>query len=147
MMSTDHAGQLLRVNSGVTAGFTALAALTHLADGPFDVLFAAMCALLFAAGIGTFLLGFWNGVQRSRVDDVTLVGLLAVSTAFVQKTPRNRLWIANGLQILIALVAASVRPFTAQAFSVLVPMFGVGIAALWGSRHATFHPRDDPRTH
>jgi hypothetical protein len=34
--------------------------------------------------------------------------------------------------------AAAARPFTALAFSVLVPMLGVGLLALWAARHGRF---------
>ena len=136
-------GGLVRLDAQVTLGFGALTAATHLLAESLDLVYAVVSSLLFAAGIGLFLLGFWNGIQRSRIEDVSLAGLLAVDASFVTAAARNRLWSINVAQIVIAVSAASLRPFTQQAFGLLVPMFGVGIAALWGSRYAAFHPRTD----
>jgi hypothetical protein len=38
-------------------------------------------------------------------------------------------------QCVIALVAASLRPYTAVAFAVLAPMSAFGAMAWWGARH------------
>jgi hypothetical protein len=46
------------------------------------------------------------------------------------------------VQTVVGVGVAAARPFTALAFSVLVPMFGLGMMALWGARHGTFTPRD-----
>ena len=43
----------------------------------------------------------------------------------------------------IAVVVASIRPYTAVAFAVLAPMLGLGAMAMWGARHGDFPPRDD----
>jgi len=137
-----HELGLIRLNQRVTAGFALAAIATHFASGSLDLMFAATSTALSAVGVVFALLGFWNGVQRSRVDEVSLAGLLAVDKSFVPRSARNSIWIANGSQILIAFTAAILRPFTQQVFALLVPMFGVGIATLWGSRFALFHPRD-----
>lgn len=133
---------LIRLNQAVTAAFALTATATHLSAGSLDVPFAAAAAILSAVGVGFASLGFWNGIQRSRVDDVSLAGLLAVDKSFVPKLARNSIWVANASQIAIAFTAAILRPFTEQAFALLVPMFGIGVATLWGSRFARFHPRD-----
>ena len=44
-------------------------------------------------------------------------------------------------QVVIALVAAALRPYTAVAFGVLVPTFGLGLCGLWAVRSGTFPPR------
>jgi hypothetical protein len=46
---------------------------------------------------------------------------------------------------VLAVAAASIRPYTAVAFAVLAPMLGLGAMAMWGARHGTFFPRDDDR--
>jgi hypothetical protein len=45
------------------------------------------------------------------------------------------------VQVVVAVAVASVRPFTALAFSVLVPMLGLGLMALWAARHGRFPPK------
>jgi hypothetical protein len=46
-----------------------------------------------------------------------------------------------GAQTAIALGTAAARPFTSVAFGILVPMFGLGLAGLWGARHGRFEAR------
>lgn len=136
---------LVRLSWQVTGAFLAATMVTDFAADSLDTVYAVMCAVAFIAGFGLFCLGFWNGVQRSRVELVTLPGLLAASTANVPKSLRNQAWLALIAQIVIAVVAASLRPFTAQAFGLLVPLFGLGINTLLGSRQAQFFPRDYER--
>jgi hypothetical protein len=45
------------------------------------------------------------------------------------------------VQLVVSLVVASIRPFTAVAFAILVPMFGIGMMGLWSARHGSFPPR------
>jgi hypothetical protein len=47
--------------------------------------------------------------------------------------------------VVVAVTAAALRPFTALAFSVLVPMLGLGLMALWAARHGRF-PVKPPET-
>lgn len=126
--------------------FLVLSVVAWFAADSLDLVFAVVNSVVFAVGIGLFLLGFWNGVQRSRVDEVTLIGLLALGTSYVPSHPRNVLWGAIAIETVASILFASLRPFTQQAFGLLFPMLGVGFATLWGSRAASFHPRDDPRS-
>ena len=125
--------------------FLVLSVVAWFAADSLDLVFAVVNSVVFAVGIGLFLLGFWNGVQRSRVDEVTLTGLLALGTSYVPAGARNLLWGAVAIETVVSILFASLRPFTQQAFGLLFPMLGVGFATLWGSRAASFHPRDDPR--
>ncbi len=144
-MSTDMPGADKIINASLisTAGFGALSAATYLFAERLDVTFAVVCGLVFVAGTLLLGLGIWNGIQRSRVDDVTLTGLLSVDSSHVPASARNRLWLAVVLQIVISVLFGSLRPFTQQAFGLLVPILGLGFAGLWGSRFAVFHPRED----
>lgn len=143
MSNADHSTRLLRFDWQVTALFAGLTALTHVLADSLDLAYAVFSSILFLAGIVLFALGFWNGVQRSRVELVTLSGLLAANRGNVVRSVRWSVWGAFGAQVVIAVVAASLRPFTQQAFALLAPLFGIGLAALWGSRHARFHLRED----
>jgi hypothetical protein len=139
--STDDA-RLISFGAQITVAFTLLAAITHIAAQRFDLVFAIISTLLFAIGLGLLTLGFWNGIQRSRVDEVTLSGLVSIDKTHVPTSARNRLWAMIVVQIVVGVLFASFRPFTLQTFGLLVPTFGLGIATLWGSRFAAFHPRD-----
>jgi len=48
---------------------------------------------------------------------------------------------ALSIQVVVGFTAASFRPFTTVASAVLVPVFGLGLAGLWGARHGSFGPR------
>jgi hypothetical protein len=47
-------------------------------------------------------------------------------------------------QVVVAVAAAAVRPFTPAAFAVLVPMLGIGLMALYGARYGRFPAKDEP---
>jgi len=137
-------GTLLRLDLGVTIAFSILSVLTFLLAERLDVLYSIVSALLFFLGAGLMALGLWNGIQRSRVEQITLVGLAAVTKSHVSARARNILWAMIVFQIVVTVVFASLRPFTQQAFGILAPTFGLGVAVLWGSRFGSFHPRNDP---
>ena len=52
-----------------------------------------------------------------------------------------RLLGALAVQVVVAVATAAVHPFTSQAFAVLAPMFGLGMAGLWGARYGHFEAR------
>ncbi len=139
---TADDSRLINFGAQITVAFTLLAAATHLASNRLDLVYAIVSTALFAIGFALLALGFWNGIQRSRIDEVTLSGLVAIDKTHVTTSARNRLWAAIVLQIVVGVLFASLRPFTHQAFGLLVPTFGLGIATLWGSRFAAFHPRE-----
>ncbi len=141
-MTDERGDRLLRFNWEVTVVFALLTGLSWALDGSFDVPYAVLCAVLFGAGVIGFVVGFWNGAQRSRTELVTLSGLLAVDTSHVPARARRLIWSAVTVQTIVATAAAVARPFTTQAFGLLVPMFGVGVAILWGARNARFHLRE-----
>lgn len=141
--STAHPGAGI-VNAGF-AGTGALlaAAVAGVADPDgFGGLTAVVSGVLFAIGIVAFLWGYANGVVRSREEKITLGGLFFLSHT-APRVVRFRLRGALAVQVVVATVAASVRPYTAVAFAVLAPMFGLGLLALWGARFGTFFRRDE----
>ena len=58
---------------------------------------------------------------------------------------RRKLLGATGVQVVAALVTASIRPFTSLAFGVLAPVFGLGLQCLWAARHGDFPARPPER--
>lgn len=100
---------------------------------------------LFAVGVVLFLWGYAVGVSRSRDEQITLGGLFFLSGT-APKVVRFRLRLAFAVQVVVAVVAASVRPYTAVAFAVLAPMLGLGAMATWGARHGEFPVKDDAGT-
>lgn len=134
---------LIRLSIRSTTAFTAFSALTYLTEDSLDLVYAIVCGVVFVIGVLLFALGMWNGIQRSRVDEVTLTGLVAIDGTHVPRSARNLLWLSVAVQIIVSIGFASLRPFSQQAFGLLVPVLGLGLATLWGSRFAAFHPRDD----
>ena len=134
---------LLRLGVAVTVMLSALSALTFLLAERLDLVFAIVSAILFFVGAGLLALGLWNGIQRSRIEAVTLVGLAAVSKSHVTSRARNMLWAMIVIQIAVTVAFAWLRPFTQQAFGILAPTFGLGLAVLWASRFGAFHPKEE----
>lgn len=140
---TDEGSPLVRLSVQVSAGHSILTGIAVLVDGAIDIPFAVVSSILFFVGTALSALGLWNGIQRSRVDDVSLAGLVAIDTRFVPKRVRNILWAVIVGHTTITIIAATQRLFTAQAFGLLAPMFGLGVALVWASRHATFARRTE----
>ncbi len=141
----DDGHQGAGVVNGAFAGTGALvaaAAVGVAAPDSFGPLTAVVSGGLFAVGVIAFLWGYANGVVRSREEKITLGGLFFLSHT-APPVVRFRLRAALGIQVVVAVVAASVRPYTSVAFAVLAPMYGLGLLALWGARYGTFFPRDD----
>lgn len=125
-----------------TGALLAVAVVGTLDPDAFGGLTAVVSGVLFAIGIVAFLWGYANGVVRSREEKITLGGLFFLSHT-APRVVRLRLRGALVVQVLVATVAAAVRPYTAVAFAVLAPMLGLGLLALWGARYGTFFPRDE----
>jgi hypothetical protein len=102
---------------------------------------AVVDGVLFAIGLVAFGLAYARAVSRSRTDAIGIGGLFFLSGS-APKVVRIRLSVALAVQVLMAIVSASIRPYTSVAFGILVPMFGLGLMGLWGARHGTFPPRD-----
>jgi hypothetical protein len=74
---------------------------------------------------------------------VTLAGLFFLSGGSAPPDVSKRFRIALAVQVVVVVVAASIRPFTEVAFGILAPMFGLGLMAMWGGRHGSFTARVD----
>ena len=65
------------------------------------------------------------------------------------KAPRRgvvqfRLLGSLAVQVVVAVVTASIRLYSPLAFGFLVPVYGLGMCGLWGARYGTFDPRPVP---
>ena len=136
---TTPGGWLVRGSWVGTAVFivTAVAAaLSESVEGPFVI----VSVVLFGIGIVAFLGAYATAVSRSRYDAMGIGGLF-----FLQKSAPRPVQLsmmgALTVQVVVAFAVASVRVFTPLAFGILVPMFGLGMAGLWGARHGEFEPR------
>jgi hypothetical protein len=125
---------------GGTGAFVGISTLATLAPDRLGLAAAVVSCALFAAGVASFLWAYALGVSRSRDEAVTLPGLFFLSGS-APKQVAFRLRLALTLQVVVAIATASIRPYTELAFGILVPVFGLGLMALWGARHGTFAPR------
>jgi len=112
------------------------AVLTHGLRGPHTV----VALVLFAAGTVAMGAAIVKAADRSRSALLGIGGLFFV----VGSAPRRTAWalqIALGADVVLAFAAAVSRPLTSLAFSVLVPLWPLGLMGLWGARHGTFPSR------
>jgi hypothetical protein len=124
-----------------TIVFAVVSAAAAAVPDPLEYVSVPVDLAMFAVGCGAFLWAYAVAVGRSRYEALTMAGVFfpgpTVGPARVTRTLRLLL----AVQIVVAVAAAAVRPFTALAFSVLAPMLGLGLMALWGARHGRFPPR------
>lgn len=135
------AGTSIIAASWAGTAVLALAALAAVAapDGLAGA-YAVLAGLLFVAGSAAFVWAFVVAVGRSRTDQIGVSSLFLLSGS-APRAVRRRLLGALGAQTVVVLAAASVRPYTAVAFGILAPTFGLGLGGLWAARHGTFPPR------
>ena len=123
-----------------TALFTVTAIAAVVADGIRPI--ASVVAIaLFAIGTVAFLWAYAIAVTRSRSDAIGIGGLYFLAGDTAPAPVRRSMMASLGAETVVALATASARPFTSLAFGILVPVFGLGLAGLWGARHGAFEPR------
>lgn len=138
--------QLLSIDRFVTTIFGVFAVASLIFPSIFGYVFAVACCICFAAGCVAFVAAYWLGLQRSRTEHVTVAGIYALAGSAPRDIRRSfhTLTIA---QLVVALVTASMRPYTLQAFGILVPVFGIGLAGYWAVRYGEFKSREVESSH
>ena len=121
-----------------TALFTVTAGLAA-AVPEADVVALVVALALFAAGTVAFAAGLVRAAGRSRREEVTLAGLFFLEGA--PKAVRRLVLGSLAVEVVVAFTTAGIRPNTSLAFGILAPVWGQGLAALWGARHNSFPPR------
>ena len=142
-MTTDEGHRLVTITLGATAVFVVVALAAIAFTGFALELLRWVSVALFAIGCVVFLLAFFRAINRSRTEYISVIGVYLLSGAGAPRLVRAALLGATLVQTVVAIVAASVHPFTAAAFGILVPMFGLGMSGLWGATHGTFETRPD----
>lgn len=119
---------------GVTSGVgTVLSA--------FDVVALVVSLALFVAGIVAFALAYARAVSRSRTERIGIMSMFFLEGAVAPKHVRRLLLGSFLVEVLVAMAVAAARPNTSLAFGILVPVYGLSLAGLWGARHGSFRPR------
>jgi hypothetical protein len=124
-----------------TAVFVAVNSVEAIALGGTRPVGVVLDLVLFAVGCVAFFWAYAVAVARSRTEEIGVGGLFFLAGTVAPAKIRLLMDGALGVQCVVALVTASVRPFTTLAFGILVPMFGLGLNGVWGARHGTFGPR------
>lgn len=120
--------------------FVGATVLTAALPDVFVALGVALSALLSAAGVAAFAVGYGRAVQRSRTEELDLPGLFFLHGS-APKAVQRRMMLSLVVQLVAGVAGAAWRPFTPLAFGTLVPVFGLGMAALWGATHGSFPAR------
>jgi len=111
---------------------------------------AATAMALFTVGVFAFLWGFWNAIQRSREEEVSVTQLFLLFGPGTPSGVRRVMLAMLAIQVATAFATAIWRidgpdgnPGSSLAVGLLVPMFGLGMNGLWAAYHADFGPRLD----
>lgn len=136
---------LLRACWAGTGVFIAVALATTVLPDPMAVPIAVVSLLLLAAGCAAMLWAFQRALQRSRYELIGVGGLYFLAGC-APRSVRLSMMGALAAELIVALAAASVRPFTASAFGILVPVYALGLSGAWGARYGTFPPRPSGST-
>jgi hypothetical protein len=122
-----------------TAAFTAAAVAGAASEGLMPVT-VVVSIVLFAIGVVAFLAAYARAVGRSRYEAIGMGGLFFLAGS-APRSVQVQLMASLAIEVVVALTVSSVRIYTAVAFSILAPMFGIGLAGLWGALHGRFPPR------
>jgi hypothetical protein len=138
----EGAGEgILRLDLWATVAFAIVSAAAAAVPEPLVFVSVPLDLVLFAIGCGAFLWAYAVAVGRSRYEALDMGGVFFLGGRVAPARVTRTLRLLLAAQVVVAVVAAAVRPFTPLAFSVLTPMLGLGLMALWGARHGTFAPK------
>lgn len=135
-------GRIVLASRVGTAVFVVTAVAAVIDRDTFGLVAVAVDLVLFLVGCVVFLWAFGVAVGRSRTDAIGIGGLYFLQGS-APKPIQVALLVPFAVQVGVALVAAGLKPFTSLAFGVLVPMFGLAQAGLWGARYGHFGSRYD----
>jgi hypothetical protein len=124
-----------------TGALVATSIAAAAAPETFGNVHAALSIGLFVLGTAAMLWAYALGVARSRLELITIPGLFFLAGDVAPRATRRALRVATGVEVVVVVAAASVRPYTEVAFGVLAPMFGLGLMGMWGGRHGDFPER------
>jgi hypothetical protein len=121
------------------ACFTVVAVTDALGLRGVDGVAAGVSLVLFLGSLPIWLYAFGLVLVRSTRGDDIAVASWVFLTGSAPTDVRRHLLGATVACVVIAFATAWANPF-----SVLVPMFSLGMAALWGARHGTYPARPAP---
>ncbi len=136
---------IVQISVAVTALHFVLSVISLAAGEAVRAAMAVAFFVSFLAGAAIYLMAFFMAVARSQNDDVSIAGVFLLGDGSVERPHRRALFGCVGVQVAVALVVAIAQPFTLVTFSLLTPLLGMALAALFGARHGTFGPKPTTR--
>ena len=101
----------------------------------------AVSGLLFAGGTIAFFVGYARAVERSRRELLGIGGIYFMAGSTPARV-RRQMMASLVVEVVLVVVAVSVKPFSSLVFTSLAPMWGLGLAGMWSATHGSFPPRD-----
>jgi hypothetical protein len=140
---------VIRANLAGTLVFTVTATAAAVFFTSLWQWIAAITALaLFAIGVFAFLWSYYNAVQRSRRDEISVTGLFLLTGPPTPVPVRRTMLGALAVQVIVAAATTFARlegpdgkQGSSLALGFLVPMLGFGLNGLWAAYHADFPRR------
>ena len=134
-MSSDL---IVRVAVGGAALHAVATVVALTVDGAAPA-FVAVSLALGALGLAAFARTMVRVAGRSRTEELSVGGIWFLTDA---PAPVKRTLLAVlAVEVVVAIVGASIRPYTALAFGVFAPLHGLGMAGLWSAERGTFPAR------
>lgn len=132
---------IVRASLAGTAGFALSAGLAAARPAAAPAALA-VAGVLFVGGVVAFAGALVRAAARSRTEQLHLSGVFLLDGA----PPRARRLLLGSLalEVAVAFATAAARPNTSLAFGILAPVWGQGLAGLWGARHGRFPARPAP---
>jgi hypothetical protein len=145
---------IVKVNLVLTAVFAATAAYAAAVfSTPSQWVGAVTAMVLFTIGVFAFLWSYWNAVQRSRADEISVTQLYMLMGDAIPAPVRRTMNLILLVQFAVAIATTLARPNgpdgnpgSSLAVGFLVPMLGFGLNGLWAVYHGNFATRADVRT-
>ncbi|MDW3212744.1 MAG: hypothetical protein R8G01_02025 [Ilumatobacteraceae bacterium] len=140
---------IIRANLVLTAIFTATAAYAAAVfSTPSQWVGAVTAMVLFAIGVFAFIWSYWNAVQRSRTDEISVTQLYLLMGDAIPAPVRRTMNLTLLVQVAVAISTTLARPDgpdgnpgSSLAVGFLVPMLGFGLNGLWAASHGNFATR------
>jgi hypothetical protein len=142
---------IIRVNLALTTIFTVTAAYAAAVfSTPSQWVGAVTAMVLFAIGVFAFIWSYWNAVQRSRNDEISVTQLYLLMGDAIPAPVRRTMNLTLLVQFAVAISTTLARPNgpdgnpgSSLAVGFLVPMLGFGLNGWWAASHGNFSTRTD----
>lgn len=150
-MSAQVPGNVVvRADVAGTALFATSATISAVVFTTFWQWLAAVIAFaLFAVGVFAFLWSYYNAVQRSRRDQISVLQLYLLLGPATPAGVRRTMLGLLAAQVTVAVATTFARPDgpdgrpgSSLALGFLVAMFGFGLNGLWAAYHGDFPPHE-----